>query len=544
MRRPGSGKQAGVDRPSTTLRDKHTRRLPDLQKPVSALVDWLSRPARSHTAWSLPRRSLRAKGLIVFVLVVSYSILLGGFVMYQKSILLRKFAELQEITNTAGELGRFDADVLYVGNVSIASSDRQYTVTEVSEARAHLRAMWNQYASLTASVPEVRLALGRLDAVLGTLVDRASNSSLAELRAQLVSEHASLTSLGNRLRTRRDALAEQYRLRSDSVAGIALLFGAGGVVTFGVIITLFFTRLTNDLLLLKDHAQRIVRGDRHALVRVSRHDELGELMGAVNRMSRELDERDKQLEIERHKYFHREKMAAIGDLATGIAHEIGNPISAIAGVAQSMQEMQAMAACPRPDERCQPALILGQTARLAAIAREIADFATPVLAEHQLLDLNDLIRSTCRFVRYDRRFRRVQLDMNLDREVPAVSGIGDRLVQVIMNLLINAVDALDGLQDRLPRVGIATSVVGDQIRMAVADNGCGMSEHTLRRAFEPYFTTKQAGRGTGLGLALCRSILEEHGGRIELESAPGQGTCVSVMLPLGRPGDRDRPRES
>jgi len=316
------------------------------------------------------------------------------------------------------------------------------------------------------------------------------------------------------------------------------------VVTFGIIITLFFARLTNDLLLLKDHAKKIVKGDRRDLIPVSRYDELGELMGAVNRMSRELDERDKQLEIERHKYFHREKMAAIGDLATGIAHEIGNPISAIAGVAQSMQEMQAMEACPSPGERCQPALILGQTARLAAIAREIADFASPVLAEHQLLDLNDLIRSTCRFVRYDRRFRRVHLDMNLNKEVPAVSGVGDRLVQVIMNLLINAVDALEGLQDRLPRVGIATSVAGDEVRIAVADNGCGMSEHTLRRAFEPFFTTKQAGRGTGLGLALCYSIVEEHGGRIELESAPDEGTRVSVVLPLGQRGGREEPREA
>ena len=101
-----------------------------------------------------------------------------------------------------------------------------------------------------------------------------------------------------------------------------------------------------------------------------------------------------------------------------------------------------------------------------------------------------------------------------------------------MNLLINAVDALEGLQDRIPRISIATSVAENAVSMTVVDNGCGMDENTQRRAFEAFFTTKRPGRGTGLGLALCYSILKEHGGKIGLTSIPNEGTRVSIMLPL------------
>jgi two-component system NtrC family sensor kinase len=429
-------------------------------------------------------------------------------------------------------LERFDADVALASNVSIAYGDPESIAAAVAEARSHLHTMWNQYALLTATVPEVPLALGRLDAVLGKLAAHPSASIVAELHAQVMSEHASLTILADRMRIRRDTLAEQYRQRSDRVAQIALLLGMGGIVTFGVIVIVFFTRLTNDVLAAKNNAKIIAKRNHHELLPISRYDEVGELMEAINRMSQELDERDKLLEIEREKYFYREKMAAIGDLAIGIAHEIGNPISAIAGVAKAMQEAQAAEACSKTDYGNQPTLILAQTARLAAITREIANFATPAPTEHQLLNLNDLIRSTCSFLRYDPRFRRVNLETNLNKEIPAVRIVRDRMVQVIMNLLINALDALEGLEDRIPKISITTSVAENAVCMAVADNGCGMDEKTRRRAFEAFFTTKRPGRGTGLGLALCYSILEEHGGKIELKSILNEGTCIRVMLPL------------
>ena len=480
----------------------------------------------------LRRWPLRVKGRVILALFIAYSVVLGSYVMYQKSVLLKEFAKLEEITSAAGVLERFDADVVLASNVSIADGDPQSTAVEVDEARSGLHTMWNQYADLTAKVPEVPLALRRLDQVLGELAAHPSGALLAKLHAQVMSEHGSLTHLADRLRFRRDALTEEYRQRSDRVARIALLLGLGGIVTFGAVVSVFVTRLTKDVLDARNNAKNIAKRIHQELHPISRYDEVGELMEAINRMSQELDERDKQLEIERQKYFYREKMAAIGDLAIGIAHEITNPISAIGGVAKAMEDAQAADKTPTSEYRSQPTLILAQTARLAAITREIANFATPAPAEHQLLNLNDLIRSTCSFLRFDPRFRRVDLETNLNREIPAVKIVRDRLIQVIMNLLINAVDALEGLQDRIPRISIATSVAENAVCMAVTDNGCGMDENTRRHAFEAFFTTKRPGRGTGLGLALCYSILEEYGGKIEMKSIPNEGTRVRVMLPL------------
>jgi two-component system, NtrC family, sensor kinase len=110
--------------------------------------------------------------------------------------------------------------------------------------------------------------------------------------------------------------------------------------------------------------------------------------------------------------------------------------------------------------------------------------------------------------------------------------VADQLTQVIMNLLINAMDALEPVMDRPPNIAISTRVDGDRVRMTVEDNGPGMDKEVLERAFEAFFTTKPAGKGTGLGLSLCYSIMKNHGGSIEIESTPGRGTRVQVTFPI------------
>lgn len=229
-------------------------------------------------------------------------------------------------------------------------------------------------------------------------------------------------------------------------------------------------------------------------------------------------------------------MAAIGSLAAGVAHEIGNPIAAISGIAQAMSERRAISFascsdCVSPTD-CHPELIQTQIQRLAAITREISDFASPRQADPQLLDLNGLLRSTSSLIRYDKRLQRVTLQLDLDSQLPAVYGIADQLTQVIMNLLINAMDAMEGVQDRVPAITISTRVAEDRVCLTVADNGHGMEKEVLRRVCEAFYTTKPAGKGTGLGLSLCYSIIQAHGGSLDLDSAPGVGTSAQVFLPL------------
>lgn len=254
------------------------------------------------------------------------------------------------------------------------------------------------------------------------------------------------------------------------------------------------------------------------------------LLHRLQRLTAVLAQREHSLEVERRKVFHQEKMAAVGAMAAGVLHDIGNPIAAIDGVARAMQEAHASGECVPGDGLCDPQLILRETARLQGFTRMIADLAATPSTEPQLLNLNDTVNTALALLHFDPRLAGVRIDTALDAQLPAIHGVSDSLLQLVMNLLVNAADAVRARPGTAGLIHIKTSADGDGVRLAVDDNGCGMNDHTLRRAFEPMFTTKPAGLGTGLGLPLVRAIAEQHGGSVQLASTPGQGTRARVRL--------------
>ena len=299
-------------------------------------------------------------------------------------------------------------------------------------------------------------------------------------------------------------------------------------------ILVFFTRLARDI----GRSAGSRRGDRLAATRdrrwsTARTDEIGGLIEAVNRMQVDLRRWEQQQEISRQQRFHQDKMAAVGSMAAAIGHEVSNPIAAIAGVAQFLIDET------RDDDHRVSQLahdfsvqILRQTERISLIMRQLATLTRPHSPEPELLDLNTLVQSTGSFISYDKRFRGIEFEFRLDHELPAVTAVADHMTQVLMNLFINAADAMEQTpKDGTARIVVSTAVVGSEIRLAVADTGHGMSPDVMARAFEESFTTKPAGRGRGIGLFLCKTLTEQAGGRIELESTMGAGTTVSLYLP-------------
>ena len=151
-----------------------------------------------------------------------------------------------------------------------------------------------------------------------------------------------------------------------------------------------------------------------------------------------------------------------------------------------------------------------------------------------MLDLNALVRNTCSFIRYDNRFRSIDLVLELDSQIRAIDAVADHLTQVLMNLLINAADALENLSGRKPTICVATQAAESEVVMTVKDNGNGMDSAVLARAFEESYTTKPSDKGRGLGLFLCKSLIEGDGGRIELDSTHGVGTTARICLPMAQ----------
>jgi len=249
---------------------------------------------------------------------------------------------------------------------------------------------------------------------------------------------------------------------------------------------------------------------------------------------------EKKLEEQKLKLFHQSKMAEIGLLASSILHEVSNPIAAIRGMVSEIKEtVEASPQCAATRQVCfyssaynHLVAILEHTDRLTDITHEISDFTSPNAGERELLDLNSVIRSSARLIRFDKRCQDITLTLDLDKQLPAVTGIKNQLSHLTLNLLINAADASTGLSDRHARVDVKTASIGDQVFMSVGDNGCGMTPEIQAHMFDAFFTTKHAGKGSGLGLSLCQSIIESHNGQLEIESEVDAGTTVRALIPI------------
>lgn len=479
-----------------------------------------------------PYWSVGAKGLFVIGVLVVYAALIAIFVLHEKKLLLADFEEIQQSQVIDGVLKQVDMAVFHSVVALFPSIDAHDREAGMRSVVTHHQLLLNKHAELARRVPLYNVKLDAVNAALAGALREPSRAHVNLLIQELVKVKNELSYFSEKAQEKRAQLSRDYHLKSDSVAVTALVLVTIGLVLLGSVTGLFFRRLTDDLTTLQKRALDIVAGYRGEPIPIRRHDEVGQLMMAVNSMASTLDRHEKDLMVERQKYFHQEKMAAIGALAAGVAHEIGNPIAAISGIAQEMTERRG-ARCKSPEcETCRPDLISAQTQRLAAITREISSFAAHQTIEPQLLDLNALLRSTSSLLRYDRRLRHVTLALNLDDQLPAIYGVADQLTQVVMNLLINAMDALEGVSDRQHTITLRTYHENESAVLTVSDNGHGMDQNTLSRAFEAFYTTKAAGKGTGLGLSLCYSIMEKNGGAISLESILGGGTTVTVRFPL------------
>ncbi|HYE98279.1 MAG TPA: ATP-binding protein [Planctomycetota bacterium] len=218
-----------------------------------------------------------------------------------------------------------------------------------------------------------------------------------------------------------------------------------------------------------------------------------------------------------------EKLAAIGQLAAGIAHELNTPLASIAGYAEELSEI-ARGNGPKIEQYT--GTIRAQTERCKAITQSLLNFARKKELRVEAVDVNVLLREAVDYLRFKKGGKALAIETDL-RPVPSVQADPGQLLQVFLSILVNAADAVE----KGGRIRV-TSADGDgHVRVVVADTGCGIPAENLKKVFEPFFTTKAPGQGTGLGLSLSYGIVRQLGGTIELKSQAGAGTEVAVALP-------------
>ncbi|NQT83798.1 HAMP domain-containing protein, partial [bacterium] len=304
--------------------------------------------------------------------------------------------------------------------------------------------------------------------------------------------------------------------------GIAL----AGMTAALVIAYFLSSSILRPIRRLVDGSHALAEGDLSHKVTVHASDEIGQLCETFNMMASSLEERDHQLK----EYMHRklsqsEKLASLGRLAAGVAHEINNPLTGVLTYSHLLLRKTP----PESPDKEDLEVIVRETTRCREIVKELLDFARETKSERKLNDLNRVIKGMISLVENQVSFQNVQIRAELDPELPSIPIDPNEMQQVFTNLALNAAAAM-------PEGGIITiktSEDGDGgfVKAEVCDTGTGISEENLSRIFDPFFTTKEGGTGTGLGLAVTYGIIQRHEGMVEVRSELGKGTTFTIRLP-------------
>jgi len=306
-----------------------------------------------------------------------------------------------------------------------------------------------------------------------------------------------------------------------------LIFVALVLLMISALIGLVGSRLlTRQIERLSNAAQVVAKGSFDIQVTASSRDEIGELATTFNHMATELDSREKALKSAQAALVQSEKMAAFGQLGAGIAHEIKNPLAGILGLAQlSMRKVD------EGDPLHKNMIIIEkETNRCTNIIKNLLKFARQEKVDFQTVDLNLVADDAMAIVEHQLEMNKVTLKKDLQMSLPKISGNANQIQQVLINLMINAQQAMEGS----PGV-VKLTTAGNRdghVEVRVIDDGPGIPEDIRVKIFEPFFTTKAVGKGTGLGLSVSYGIIQEHKGNITVESSPESGTTFVLQFPV------------
>lgn len=313
-----------------------------------------------------------------------------------------------------------------------------------------------------------------------------------------------------------------------------------------VLCTILWNFVSTPVSLLAQGMERVAGGDLDHHVTIDTKDEMGDLSRAFNAMTADLkkakqelvdwgntlekkvEEKTEAIQRAQAQLIHSEKLASLGRMAAGVAHEINSPLTGIVTFGHLLQKKFS----PGTQEREDIEVIIDQANRCSNIIKGLLGFARASAAEKASSNINDVLNSSLNIVRNKADFFNIKLITDFDESLYRVKADPSQLQQVFLNMIVNAADAIEGKGTiTIVTRNIKEDDGRDFIEIEFRDTGPGISDETLAKIFEPFFTTKPVGKGTGLGLAVSHGIVQEHGGTVTVKSKVGEGTAFFIRLP-------------
>jgi two-component system NtrC family sensor kinase len=320
-------------------------------------------------------------------------------------------------------------------------------------------------------------------------------------------------------------LEEKYNVIKRETMIYYLLMTAIVAIIAVVISIYLIQNIINPIKSLLDASGEIAMGNYNKKIEIRSDDEIGYLCSAYNKMVDAIVERDEKLkEQTERKIVQSEKLASLGRLASGIAHEINNPLTGVLGYSTVLLEDLEGS---EYQEDLQ--IIVDETKRCRDIVGEILNFARETKIEEESANINTIISDALSILLKHISFQNIRIVKRLSEDIPDMNLDINQMKSVINNLAVNAADAM-------PEGGLLTVSTyvsrDDEVVIEVSDTGTGISEENLSKIFDPFFSTKEVGQGTGLGLAVTYGIIKRHNGSIEVKSKLGEGTTFIIHLPM------------
>jgi two-component system NtrC family sensor kinase len=351
-----------------------------------------------------------------------------------------------------------------------------------------------------------------------------------------------------------DEIDQAMRKHAVYIAAISFAFIVLVTFSLGYLLQRMIYVPLKDL---ETGAKKVRSGQLDQLIPVRSPDEFGRVAGSFNDMTTALNDarsdlnaliqeleskveaRSKELLAARAEVAQGEKLASIGVLAAGIAHELNNPLTGVLTFTSLMRKK----ALEGSEDAEDLDLVIRETKRCASIIRRLLDFAREKVPVKGFFNLNQVVEDTVRFVERQASLHKIVISIDLDPSLPQIWGDADLIKQVVLNILVNAQQAIEGAGTiavvSRPYVAKMPQQTDEKrvpmVELAIKDSGCGIPEANMQRIFDPFFTSKEVGKGTGLGLSVSYGIVKAHGGEIKVASVVGQGTTFRILLPVTSP---------